>query len=91
MAFKAAGNPCDLLRENILLNSGSYSTTANTDSDVFRETAITMGMPARVAHTIDATAYTAGGPPKTDSWGSRCRWGWSPANLLSDGQAGALV
>lgn len=89
MTFKAAGNPCDLDRENILLNSGSYSTTANTDSDVFRERAITSGMPARVGHVVDATAY--GTQPKTDSWLSRVRWGWSPANTGSDGQAGSLT
>jgi hypothetical protein len=91
MTFKAAGNPCDLDRENILLNSGSYSTTANIDSDVFRERAITCGMPTRLSHVPDATAYTAGTPPLTDSWLSRCRWGWSPANKASDGQAGSLV
>ncbi len=91
MTFKAAGAPCDLLREHILLNSGSFSTTANTDSDVFRETAITCGMPARVGHLPDATAYTAGTPPLTDSWLSRCRWGWTPAQKGGDGQAGSLT
>lgn len=89
MAFKAAGAPCDLSRENILLNSGSFSTTANTDSGDFRSDAITSGMPARLTHLPDATAY--GTQPLTDSWLSRCRWGWSPANKLSDGQAGSLT
>ena len=89
MAFKAAGAPCDLLREHILLNSGSFSTTAQADSDEFRFNAITSGVPSRVAHVPDATAY--GTQPKTDSWLSRCRWGWSPANLTSDGQAGSLT
>jgi hypothetical protein len=89
MAFKAQGAPCDLLREHILLNSGSFSTTANTDSDVFRETAITAGMPARLTHVVDGTAY--GTQPLTDSWLSRCRWGWTPAFLKSDGQAGSLT
>lgn len=89
MAFKAAGAPCDLFREHVLLNSGSFSTTANTDSDVFRETAITSGMPTRLAHVPDATAY--GTQPLTDSWLSRCRWGWTPAFTKSDGQAGSLT
>ena len=89
MAYKANGAPCDLLREHILINSSSFSTTANTDSDVFRETAITSGMPARLTHVVDATAY--GTQPLTAEWLSRCRWGWSPNNKLSDGQAGSLT
>lgn len=91
MTFKAAGAPCDLQRENILLNSGSYSTTANKSSDEFRFNAITCGLPTRLTHVPDATAYTAGTPPVTDSWLSRCRWGWTPANFNSDGQAGSLT
>lgn len=89
MAYKANGAPCDLSRENILLNSGSFSTTANSDSGEFRTDAITSGMPARLTHVADATAYAT--QPLTDSWLSRCRWGWSPANKLSDGQAGSLT
>lgn len=89
MAFKAAGAPCDLFRENILLNSGSFSTTANTDSGDFRTDAITAGMPARLTHAADATAY--GTQPLTDNWLSRCRWGWSPNNTKTDGQAGSLT
>lgn len=91
MTFKAAGAPCDLTRENILLNSGSYTTGSATqaDTDEFRMNAITSGMPARVAHLPDSTAY--GTQPLTDSWLSRCRWGWSPANKASDGQAGSLT
>jgi hypothetical protein len=90
MTFKAAGAPCDLYREHILLNSGSFSTTANTDSDVYRETAITMGMPARLTHTIDATAYTAGAEEE-DSWIAALRFGWSPANLGGGGDIGNLT
>lgn len=90
MAYKAPGAPCDLMRENLILNqAGKYSTTNGTDSDVFRETAITSGMPARPDHLADATAYST--QPITDSWLSRCRWGWSPANQGSDGQAGSLT
>ena len=89
MAFKAAGAPCDLYRENILLNSGSYSSTANASSEEFRMNAITSGMPARLAHVPDATAY--GTQPLTDSWLSRCRWGWSPNNTKTDGQSGSLT
>ena len=89
MTFKAAGAPCDLMREHILLNSGSFSTTAQATSDEFRFDAITSGMPTRLTHVPDATAY--GTQPLTDSWLSRCRWGWSPANKASDGQAGSLT
>ncbi len=88
MTFKAAG-PCDLMREHILLNPGSFSTTAQATGDEFRFDAITSGMPTRLAHVPDATAY--GTQPLTDSWLSRCRWGWSPANKASDGQAGSLT
>ncbi len=91
MTFKPAGNPCDLYRENILLNSGSFttSTTTQVDTDDFRTTAITSGMPTRLTRLPDSTAY--GTQPLTDSWLSRCRWGWTPATKASDGQAGSLT
>lgn len=90
MAFKAAGAPCDLMREHILLNSGSFSTTANSDSGEFRTDAITMGMPARLGHVTDPTAYAAPNVLE-DNWLARCRWGWTPANLKGDGTAGSLT
>lgn len=89
MAFKAAGAPCDLLREHILLNSGSFSTTAQATSDEYRFNAITSGLPARVAHVPDATAY--GTQPLDGEWLARCRWGWTPANKAGNGQAGSLT
>jgi hypothetical protein len=89
MTFKAAGAPCDLARENILLNSGSYSTTAQATSDDYRFNAITSGTPARLAHVPDATAYST--QPLDDNWLARCRFGWSPANLKGNGQAGSLT
>lgn len=87
--FKASGAPCDLMAENIRLNPGSYSTTAATDSDLYRETAATNGMPARVGHLPDTTAYST--QPTENEWLQRCKWGWSPANKLSSGQSGNLV
>ena len=85
MAFKAAG-PCDLLREHIGLNPGSYSTTANTDGDFFPEISRIDGMPARTTHLHDSTAYST--QPLSDSWGTRLRQGWTPANTKGDGTIG---
>ena len=90
MAFKAAGAPCDLYREHILLNSGSFSTTANTDSDVYFETAVCNGMPARLGHVIDSTAYTAGAEEER-TWYEALKCGWSPANLNGGGDIGNLT
>lgn len=88
--FKAAGAPCDLFREHLVLNqTTNYSSTAGTDSDFFRETANISGMPLRLAHVPDATAY--GTQPKQDSWGIQLRQGWTPANKNGDGNAGALT
>lgn len=89
MAFKAAGAPCDLMREHILLNSGSFSTTANSDSGHFRLDAITEGMPSRLTHVHDNTAFST--QPKSDSWETRLRQGWTPANTKGDGGIGALT
>lgn len=74
MTFKANGNPCDHFREHMLLNSGSFSTVANTDADLWRETAIDSGLPSRKTHQADQTAYPTPNPAQ-DSWGSRLR-GW---------------
>jgi len=86
MTFKAAGAPCDLMREHVLLNAASFSSDMAAD---FRYDAITSGTPTDLDHAPDTTAY--GTQPLTDSWLSRCRWGWSPANKASDGQAGSLT
>lgn len=89
MAFKAAGAPCDLMREHVLLNSGSFSTTAGSDSGDFRTDAITEGMPARLTHVHDNTAWST--QPKEDSWIIKLRQGWTPANTKGDGGIGALT
>ena len=89
MAWKAAA-PCDLFREHVLLNPGSFSTTANTDSDFFPETSRISGMPARPGHVQDATAYTAGAEVE-DSWIINLRQGWCPANKGGDGGIGQLT
>lgn len=73
------GQPCDLLREHFGLNTASYSTSQNVDSDVFRETANIPGMPARTSHAPDGTAYAT--QPVNDSWNDRLRGGASPAQV----------
>lgn len=88
MAFKAAG-PCDLMREHVLLNPASFVTTPNSDAADLRFDAITEGMPARLTHVHDNTAWST--QPKSDSWIIRLRGGWSPANLNGDGRAGQLT
>ena len=66
MTYKAGGSPCTVYREHVLLNSGSYSTTAGADSDDFRFNSITEGTPANGTHVHDATAYAT--QPTKDSW-----------------------
>lgn len=66
------GQPCDLLRENLRLNSGSFSTTAGTDADLFLENALVTAMPLRTAHNIDTTAYTVGAETAS-SWQHQVR------------------
>lgn len=66
------GQPCDVLRENIRLNSASFSTVAGTDSDFWPEDAIITAMPLRNTHNIDTVAYTVGVPTET-SWHHRVR------------------
>lgn len=68
--FKAAA-PCDLYREQVLLNPASYSGTAGADSDDFRFNAITEGTPARNTHVHDNTAYSS--QPTLDSWIAQLR------------------
>lgn len=88
--YKAAGAPCDLFREHLALNaSGNFSTTANADSDFFRETANISGMPLRLTHQPDQTAYAT--QPTQDSWGIQLRQGWTSANKNGSGSIGALT
>ncbi len=86
MAFKAAGAPCDLFRENVLLNASSFSATVATDD--FRQDAHGF-ISAQRNLSRDAIAY--GTEPLEDSWGARGKWGWTPANKGGDGTAGGLT
>lgn len=86
MAFKAAGAPCDLFRENVLLNAASFSTTVATDD--FRQAAHGF-ISANRNLSRDATAY--GTEPLEDGWQTRLRQGWVPANKGGSGSDGALA
>ncbi len=75
MAFKAAGSPCALYREQLLLNGASYdyvSAGGGVTSDDYELNANVSGMPARQSHLGDVTAYTAAGTKTTGSdWDRR--------------------
>lgn len=88
MTFKASGNPCALFREHMLLNPTSFSTS-NNDSDFWPETARIDGMPARLTHTHDSTAYATA--PTSDSWQVRLSGAGSPANTNALNQGGQLT
>lgn len=85
MAFKAAGSPCTLFREHILLNASSFATSNSTDD--WRQEAHGLANPTRNI-VRDATAY--GTEPLEDSWLGR-NWSWSPSNKGGDGQGGTLA
>ena len=86
--FKSAA-PCAVFREHMLLNPGSFSTSAQADSDFWRETANIEGMPARPAHVRDSTAY--GTQPIEDSWQVRLSGSGSPANTNGSQRGGQLT
>jgi hypothetical protein len=87
MAFKAAGAPCDLFREHILLNAGSFATANSTDD--WRQEAHGLASPTRNI-VRDATAYST--EPASPNWGARDKQGWVPANVGDgDGTAGGLT
>lgn len=88
MAFKASGNPCALFREHMLLNPGSFSTSQN-DSDFFPETSRIDGMPSRLTHSRDTTAYST--QPIEDSWQVRLSGSGSPANTNGSQRGGQLT
>ena len=70
MAFKAAGNPISVLRENLLVNGASFTGTGTNPSamnDFFPELSRIDGTPARPAKTHDATDYPAANAV-LDSW-----------------------
>jgi hypothetical protein len=80
MAFKAAGNPIALLREQLLVNGASFTgtgTNPTANSDLFVELARIDGTPARQTRTHDATDYATA--PLEDSWEFRM-FGISGAN-----------
>lgn len=88
MAFKAGGAPCAVFREHMGLNPGSFSTSTN-DSDFFPETARIDGMPARLTHSHDTTAYSTA--PTEDSWQVRLSGSGSPANTAGSQRGGQLT
>ena len=86
MAFKAAGAPCDLFREHMLLNPSSFATSNPTDD--WRQEAHGF-ISAQRSLVRDATAY--GTEPKSDSWSTRGKQSWTPANVGGDGTDGGLT
>jgi hypothetical protein len=74
------GAPCSSRYEHLILNSGSYSTVANTDSNSFSYDSLWYGTPARPTHAVDATAY--GTQPTQQSWSTRLN-GNGPLNPIA--------
>lgn len=70
MAYQGSNNtvkpagPCDLYREQLLLNPTLYG---GNDADDFRFNSTIAGLPTRTSHTIDTTAYPLGSV-RTDNW-----------------------
>ena len=88
MAFKAAGNPISVLREQMLVNGASFTgtgTNPTANSDFFPELSRIDGTPARLTRTHDTTDYASGGPLE-DSWEFRM-FGISGANATRLGSA----
>jgi hypothetical protein len=82
MAFKAAGNPIALLREQLLVNGASFTgtgTNPTANSDLFVELSRIDGTPARQTRTHDTTDYATN--PLEDSWEFRM-FGISGANAI---------
>lgn len=71
MAFKAAGNPISVFREQLLVNGASFTGTPY--QDFFPEMARIEGMPAKQTHTHDSTDYASN--PVEDSWEQRLAGG----------------
>lgn len=71
MAFKAAGNPISVFREQLLVNGASFTGTPY--QDLFVEMARIAGMPARQTHVADTTDYASN--PVEDSWEQRLAGG----------------
>lgn len=91
MAYKSAA-PCDLFREHVTLNPGSFATAANSDSGSdFRFDAITEGVPTRQGHVHDNTAWPSTSQPKSDSWVLRLRGAASNANANQEVRGGQLT
>jgi hypothetical protein len=84
--YKAPGAPCAVFREHLGLNPGAFGATV---SDFFPEESRIDGMPARLTHQHDVTAYPAN--PIEDSWQVRLSGSGSPANLNGSQRGGQLV
>lgn len=90
MAFKNAA-PCDVYREQILLNGASYDyvgAAGGVTSDEYETNANIEGMPARQSHVHDITAYGAnvGTTTTGSSWSTRIRSDFSsPARVGTAG------
>lgn len=68
MAFKAGGAPCDLYRENVILNPGNYGAPVCDD---YRTNSQINAMPARTGH-VPIAPYAAN-PPVSDNWQEHVR------------------
>lgn len=66
---KPSGQPCDVYREQLQLNTASYG---GNDSDDYRFNSTISGLPARTSHVPDTTAYAVNGI-RTDNWGEHMR------------------
>jgi hypothetical protein len=85
MAFKAAGNPISVLREQLTVNAASFTGTGTNPSandDFWPELCRIDGTQARQTKTHDATDYPAATHPVEDSWEVRLAGGCgTPANV----------
>lgn len=66
--YKPGGSPCDMYRENILLNQATYGTPLTDD---YRMNSSINAMPARLTHQPVAP-YVAN-PPRSDNWQEHVR------------------
>lgn len=89
--FKPSGTVTDDFMENWRLNPTTFSSTSLVGPD-FRESAITNGMPVRLSHLPDTTAWAT--QPTAGSWYDR-RVGQQsqlrPTGTTGIAQAGGVV
>lgn len=87
MPFKAAGAPCDLFRENVLLNPSSFASSNGTDD--WRQSAHGLASPTRNL-VRDATAYST--EPVSSNWGTKGKQGLVSSHPTNgDGTSGSLT